>query len=91
VVAVIALAGTASNVHLLRLLRHWCGAAAAAKRLLLAWLAVNFLLGTQLTWILRPFIGTPHAPVQFLRPDAFHSNFFEAVVEHFTRGLFGSG
>lgn len=28
-------------------------------------------VATQLAWNLRPFVGTPDAPAQFLRPDAF--------------------
>ena len=52
----------------------------AATRVLLAWLAVNLFFGSQLSWILRPFIGSPHLPVEFLRSDAFNGNFFEAVL-----------
>jgi len=36
-------------------------------------------LGSQLSWILRPFIGAPGLPVQFIRADALHGNFYEAV------------
>ena len=42
----------------------------------------------QLVWILRPFIGLPNLPVEFLRPNAFQGNFFEtvfhSVIELFT-------
>jgi hypothetical protein len=40
-----------------------------------------------LSWILRPFIGSPDLPLQFLRPDALHGNFYENVFHTFT-GLF---
>jgi hypothetical protein len=53
--------------------------AANARRTVFAWLAGNLLLGSQLAWILRPFVGHPGLPVQFLRGDAFHGNFFESV------------
>jgi hypothetical protein len=79
-VLVIALAGTTGNVRLLQLLRKQAGDRATALRVLGAWLAGNFFLGTQLSWILRPFIGSPNLPLAFLRPDAFHGNFFEAVL-----------
>jgi hypothetical protein len=78
-VAVIALAGLAANLKLLRLLGLLAGRAHVANRVLCAWLVGNLFLGSQLTWILRPFIGSPTLAVQFLREDAFHSNFFEAV------------
>ena len=78
-VAVIAFAGVAANVRLLQLLRRLSGSPAVARKLLCGWLAGNLLLGTQLTWILRPFIGSPHLPVEFLRPNAFQGNFGETV------------
>lgn len=78
-VVVIAFAGIAANARLLQLLRSLAGGRAAAVRVLFAWLAVNLFFGSQLSWILRPFIGSPNLPVQFLRSDAFNGNFFEAV------------
>jgi hypothetical protein len=78
-VAVIALAGIAGNVRLVNLLRQMTSNRPAAHGVLIAWLLVNMLLGTQLTWMLRPFFGTPHLPVQFLRSDALEGNFFESV------------
>jgi len=78
-VAVIALAGTAGNVRLLQMLLHWSPSRSVALRVLGAWLTGNLFLGTQLAWILRPFIGFPNLPVQFLRPDAFHGNFYETI------------
>jgi hypothetical protein len=78
-VAVVALAGTAGNVRLLQLLLHWSPSRLIALRVLSAWLAGNLFLGTQLAWILRPFIGSPDLPVQFLRPNAFHGNFYETI------------
>ena len=79
-VAVIALAGVMSNLRLLQLLRHLGGGPGPARRILFAWLSVNLLLGAQLSWILRPFIGTPSLPVEFLRADALHGNFFESIL-----------
>jgi hypothetical protein len=78
-VALIAFAGITANVRLVRLLEHLSGSMAVGRRVLFAWLTVNLFLGSQLVWILRPFIGAPGLPVQFLRPDAFKGNFFEAV------------
>ncbi len=78
-VAVIALAGMVANLRLIQLLRLLSGNASVARRVLFAWLAGNLLLGSQLSWILRPFIGSPGLPVEFLRPDAFKNNFYETV------------
>jgi hypothetical protein len=87
-VAAIAFAGVAANLRLGQLLRHLSGSATVARRVLVAWLAGNLLLGSQLCWILRPFIGTPDLPLQFLRREAFQGNFFEAVFDALRRLLF---
>jgi hypothetical protein len=42
------------------------------------WVTVFGLVGAQMAWVLRPFIGHPNQPFAWLRP--IHSNFFEAVV-----------
>ena len=78
-VAAIAFAGIAANLRLYQLLENLSGRATVATRVLLAWLAGNLLFGSQLAWILRPFIGSPLLPVQFLRTEALNGNFFEAV------------
>lgn len=77
-VAVIALAGIAANVRLLDLLRD-LGGARVANRVLCAWLAGNLFLGSQLSWVFRPFIGSPGLPLQFLRDHPLAGNFYEAV------------
>lgn len=79
---IIAFAGIAANVRLLQLLRELGGSAGAARKVLFAWLAGNLLLGSQLAWNLRPFVGSPYLDVEFLRPNAFEGNFFEAVLKH---------
>jgi len=78
-VVVIAFAGIVANVRLYQLLVRLGGSAVVAKRVLFAWLAVNLFFGSQLSWILRPFIGSPILPVEFLRPNALHGNFYETV------------
>ncbi|HLX69158.1 MAG TPA: hypothetical protein VKV04_05970, partial [Verrucomicrobiae bacterium] len=78
-VVAIAFAGIAANLRLLQLLRQLSGGKNVAHRVLLAWLAGNLFLGSQLSWILRPFIGSPGLTVQFLRPDALKGNFYETM------------
>ena len=79
-VAVITFAGTMGNARLFQLLARLGGSRAVALRVLCAWLAGNLFLGSQLSWILRPFIGSPDLPVEFLRANAFHGNFYENVL-----------
>ena len=78
-VGLIAFAGIAANLRLLQLLRALAGDSATSWRVLLAWLAGNLFLGSQLSWVLRPFIGNPTMPVEFLRADAFRGNFYETI------------
>src|SRR5205085_7462686 len=78
-IALIALAGLIANLRLVQLLQHLSGSTTVARRVLFAWLAGNLLLGSQLSWLLRPFVGSPGLPLEFLRKEAFHGNFFEAV------------
>lgn len=85
-VAVIALAGIAANVRLRNLLRA-LGGMRVANRVLFAWLAGNLFLGSQLSWIFRPFIGAPGLPLQFLRDHPLAGNFYEAVLRSFVHLL----
>jgi hypothetical protein len=78
-VVVIAFAGITANLRLMQLLMHLGRRRDVAFRVLFAWLAGNLFFGTQLSWILRPFIGAPGLKVQFLRPEAFKGNFYETI------------
>jgi hypothetical protein len=50
------------------------------------WVIVFGLVGMQMAWVLRPFIGNPQLPFSWFRPPS--SNFFEAVT-HAVQKLFG--
>jgi len=43
------------------------------------WVVVFGLVGAQMSWVLRPFIGDPHKGFTFFRPR--DSNFFAAVFD----------
>jgi hypothetical protein len=86
-VTAIAFAGVAANVRLWQLLEGLAGDRKVARKVLFAWLAGNLFLGSQLCWILRPFIGSPTLPVEFLRPTAFHGSFYETVFHALLRVL----
>jgi hypothetical protein len=50
---------------------------ASVRSVFRIWVVVFALVGAQMAWILRPFIGDPEQPFQWFRPVT--SNFFEAV------------
>lgn len=84
----VALGGIIGNVRLLPLLRHWAPNASAARKVLFAWLAGNLFLGSQICWVLRPFIGDPKRPVEFIGPCGFQGSFFETVGQAIWRLMF---
>ena len=86
-VFVIAFAGVTSNVRLLWLLDDMTGNRAIARRILAAWLAGNMFLGCQVSWIMRPFIGSPGLTVEFFRTDALQGTFYESTYTAFTNLL----
>jgi len=47
------------------------------KRLFLGTLVLYVFVGTQLAWVLRPFVGSPDMEYQVFRPR--HGNFYESV------------
>lgn len=79
-VFVIAFAGVVGNLRLLRLLDAMTARTTLARATLICWLAGNLFLGSQLAWVLRPFVGTPGLPLQFLREHPLKGNFFEALA-----------
>ena len=83
-VVMIAFAGIAGNARLFQLLTQLGGSQRVARRVLVAWLTVNLFLGSQLTWIARPFIGAPQLRVVFLREGALHGNFYENIFQTLT-------
>jgi hypothetical protein len=75
-VFLIAVAGSIANIRLLGLLQKNLNNRTLAKVLLIAWLAGNMFLGCQISWILRPFIGSPGYPIEFVRPNPLEGNFY---------------
>jgi hypothetical protein len=49
------------------------------QKVFTCWVVVFGLVGAQMSWVLRPFIGAPGKPFQWFRPRG--SNFFESVVD----------
>ncbi len=80
-VALIAFAGVVANVRLFPLLQSLSQSRAVAYKVLFAWLAGNLFLGSQICWVLRPFIGHPAMEVEFLGDDPFQGSLYETVFE----------
>ena len=53
------------------------------------WVVVFALVGAQMGWVLRPFIGNPALPFEWIRTR--QSNFFEAVINLLSALLGGKG
>ena len=81
----VATAGIIGTVKLLPWLRRWTNSLGVSLRVLFAWRAVNLLLGSQICWVLRPFIWDPARPVEFLGPEYLHGSFYETVFEALRR------
>jgi glucan phosphoethanolaminetransferase (alkaline phosphatase superfamily) len=78
-IVALAIAGVAGNVALLKGLRRVVSAHCPVHVLFGLWLAAFALVGCQLSWILRPFVGSPFYPVAFVRPDCLDRNFYEFI------------
>ena len=84
----VAFAGTVGNLRLLPLLRQWTAKASVARNVLVAWLAGNLFLGSQICWLLRPFIWEAGRPVEFIGHQYFQGSFYETVFEAARRLIF---
>ena len=78
-IVILAVAGVTGNAALMQGLRRLVRPRCPATGLFLAWLVAFGFVGCQLSWILRPFVGSPFYPVAFLRPDCLDRNFYEFV------------
>ena len=77
----IALSGVIGNVRLYPLLLEWTGRRAVALQVLLAWLTGNLFLGSQICWVLRPFIWDPTGRMEFIGSRYLQGSFFETLWE----------
>ena len=53
------------------------------RKLLVMWLLLYIFVGTQLAWVLRPFVGSPNEEFQLFRPR--EGNFYESVIQSIQR------
>lgn len=87
-VAVIACAGIVGVVRLRGLLGRLGLRLVVVRRVLVSFLSIQFLVGVELSWLLRPFFGRPHLPPTFSCDDLLKGNFFEELAAAM-RPLFG--
>ena len=78
-IIILALAGLGGNAALLKGLRRTVRPSCSTASLFLVWLLAFTFVGCQMSWILRPFVGSPFYPVAFMRPDCLDRNFYEFV------------
>jgi len=76
----IAYAGIISHRSLLGHVRQFATTPAHGTRTFFAWLVGNLFVGAQISWIMRPFFGSPGLHVQFLRDHPMAGNFYETVL-----------
>jgi hypothetical protein len=55
----------------------------------LVWIAAFALVGGEVAWVLRPFVGSVYKPVVFLREDALDGNVYEFVFTDILPHLLG--
>jgi hypothetical protein len=72
-------AGATGTRVLWRVAARLHGAGPALSRVYLLWLVVFAVVGGEVAWALRPFVGSVFHPVVFLRPDALDGNVYEFV------------
>lgn len=75
----IAYAGIVSHRSLLGHVREFAASRGHGTRTFFAWLAGNLFVGAQISWIMRPFFGSPGLQVQFLRDHPMQGSFYETV------------
>jgi hypothetical protein len=79
--ALIACAGLSGTVALKGALHTVCaGDAMLALRIRRSWVLVYALVGGEVAWVLRPFVGSVYLPVVFLRGDALRGNVYEFIL-----------
>jgi hypothetical protein len=87
-VALIAAAGLVANIRFFSLLRQVCGGGLKAIQVLAAWLVLNMIVGCQVSWNLRPFVGSPGLPVRFVREHPFDGSFYENIFNVILNQIF---
>jgi hypothetical protein len=78
----VGISGLAGTVTLWRALGATGAPVAKRAGAYALWLAAYAIVGGEVAWVLRPFVGSvsPEHPIVFLRPDALDGNVYEFVI-----------
>lgn len=71
--------GLAGTVVLWRAMAGLGAPRRTVRSVYLVWVAAYALVGGEVAWILRPFVGSVYQPVVFLRSDALNGNVYEFI------------
>jgi hypothetical protein len=83
-------AGLRGTLALEDALARLCRSPELARRIGFAWVVCFALVGGEVAWALRPFIGSIYQPVAFLRRDALDGNVYEFIATDILPHLLGS-
>ena len=75
----VAYAGIVSHRSLLTHVRKFATSRSHGTQTFFAWLLGNLFVGAQVSWVMRPFFGSPGLNVQFMRDHPMQGSFYEAV------------
>jgi hypothetical protein len=90
-ILILAIAGVAGNAVLLKGLRSMVRDRCSATTLFVLWLIAFAFVGCQVSWILRPFVGSPFYPVAFMRAECLDRNFYEFIFTEVLPFMFTGG
>ncbi|MEZ6049458.1 MAG: hypothetical protein R3C11_28540 [Planctomycetaceae bacterium] len=81
-----AIASLSAQLILLKFYRPLIHKNKLHRLMLILWLLIYCFVGIQMGWVLRPFIGSPHEPVEFFREESW-GNAYEMVFNLILRQL----
>ena len=71
--------GLAGTVALWKAMRRLDAPLRTLRTVYAIWIVAFALVGGEVAWVLRPFIGSVYMPVHFLRADALDGNVYEFI------------
>jgi hypothetical protein len=77
--ALIGSCGVAGTVALWKAMRRLEAPLETTWKVYILWVAAFAIVGSEVAWALRPFIGSVYMPLVFLRPDALDGNVYEFI------------
>jgi hypothetical protein len=72
--------GLTGNVSLWAALRQIGPSPRTARNVYVLWVVAFALVGGEVAWALRPFVGSVYHPIVFMREDALNGNVYEFII-----------